>query len=146
MRLEVFLGGKKYFFPLAQNFTKTKFSPQKICLNSTTHVLASFWDIFEVHWQSLNNFRAILVCSYLRDFWRSKSWFFYFQGLQIIRKPYISAKNQSTCKATCVSFNLNHFSGQLVQFEKNYSNFSNFNSKFVRIPGWENFIILSWSH
>ena len=42
--------------------------------------------------------------------------FFWFKGQKIILKPAISPKNQSKITATCVGYNLRHFSGQLVKF------------------------------
>ena len=49
--------------------------------------------------------------------------FFQFQGQKIILKPDVSTKNHPDIVATCVSYDLRHFSGQLVKFEEFYSNF-----------------------
>ena len=115
----------------------------KINLNTKLHVFASIWNSFEVNWLSLKNFTAILACPIWEIFGDSNVDFFQFQGLKIKVNQEVSTKNQSTFKATCVSFHLKPFSGQLVKFKRFYSNFSDFNSRFLRIPGWENFIILS---
>ena len=41
-----------------------------------------------------------------------------------ILNPDFGPQKQPKCKATCVSFNLRHFGGQMVEFEEIYSNFS----------------------
>ena len=46
--------------------------------------------------------------------------FFQFQGLIIIVKSDVSAINQSSLEAICVSFNIKHFSGQLVKYKECY--------------------------
>ena len=58
-----------------------------------------------------------------------KNLIFLVPGLKIILKPDIGATNQPKFPATCVSFNLKHFSGQLVKFEEYDSNFRDSSSR-----------------
>ena len=69
-----------------------------------------------------------------------KMWFFWFSGLKIVLKPIISDKNQPKFIASCISFNLRHFSGQLIKIEEFYSNFSD--SKFWNLRQWKSWFFL----
>ena len=111
-------------------------SAQKNNLNSKPHVLASIWDILEVNWLSLKKFIAILVSPTWEISGGKKVNFFKFQVLKIIVKPDFNAKNKTTFKATLVTFNLKHFSGQLIKFKEFHNKFSDFNSKklFFLLP------------
>ena len=42
-------------------------------------------------------------------------------------------KNQPQSMAICMSFCLRHFSGQVVEFGRFYRQFSDFNSRFLKI-------------
>ena len=107
--------------------------------------LLCFETLFGSFWYNSRSLGPIFR-SRVKKFLAFKKLIFLVPGTKTPSKSSCFPPNWSRFTATCVSFNLRHFSCQLINFEEFYSNFSDSNSKLWFFQILEFSKILSWSH